>query len=197
MAASSLLVLIDDIATTCSTLSACARQLLAAGAISVTGLTLAREDWRILRALSAVLNVTLPFDTLEALSKLSREKYGFAGAVRDTRKTDRHTLLGVYRDHNAHHAIVVKIGKTRISFVEMKKGQLTTQSLPDTKFFGLRGFERIEYPLERAVENFLKHGGGVSDWASALTGVTATSANSTGTQSFTRNPPGRTEARSP
>ena len=53
-------------------------------------------------------------------------------------------LLGVYRDHNAHHAIVVKIGKTRISFVEMKKGQLTTQSLPDTKFFGLRGFERIE-----------------------------------------------------
>ena len=42
---------------------------------------------------------------------------------------------------------------------------LTTQSLPDTKFFGLRGFERIEYPLERAVENFLKHGGGVSDTA--------------------------------
>ena len=27
----------------------------------------AREDWRILRALSAVLNVTLPFDTIEAL----------------------------------------------------------------------------------------------------------------------------------
>ena len=74
-------------------------------------------------------------------------------------------LLGVYRDHNAHHAIVVKIGKTRISFVEMKKGQLTTRSLPDTKFFGVRGFERIEYPIERAVENFLKHGGGVSDAA--------------------------------
>lgn len=74
-------------------------------------------------------------------------------------------LLGVYRDHNAHHAIVVKIGKTRISFVEMKKGQLTTRSLPDTKFFNLRGFERIEYPIERAVDNFLKHGGGVSDAA--------------------------------
>jgi hypothetical protein len=74
-------------------------------------------------------------------------------------------LLGVYRDHNAHHAIVVKIGKTRISFVEMKKGQLTTRSLPDTKFFGLRGFERIEYPIERAVDNFLKHGGGVSEAA--------------------------------
>ena len=74
-------------------------------------------------------------------------------------------LLGVYRDHNAHHAIVVKIGKTRISFVEMKKGQLTTRSLPDTKFFGLRGFERIEYPIDRAVDNFLKHGGGVSDAA--------------------------------
>lgn len=74
-------------------------------------------------------------------------------------------LLGVYRDHNAHHAIVVKIGKTRISFIEMRKGQLTTRSLPDTKFFGLRGFERIEYPIERAVENFLKHGGGVSDAA--------------------------------
>lgn len=74
-------------------------------------------------------------------------------------------LLGVYRDHNAHHAIVVKIGKTRISFVEMKKGQLSVQSLPDTKFFSVRGFERIEYPIERAVENFLKHGGGVSDAA--------------------------------
>jgi len=74
-------------------------------------------------------------------------------------------LLGVYRDHNAHHAIVVKIGKTRISFVEMKKGQLTTRSLPDLKFFNVRGFERIEYPIERAVDNFLKHGGGVSDAA--------------------------------
>ncbi len=74
-------------------------------------------------------------------------------------------LLGVYRDHNAHHAIVVKIGKTRISFVEMRKGQLAVRSLPDTKFFGLRGFERIEYPIERAVDNFLRHGGGVSDAA--------------------------------
>ena len=74
-------------------------------------------------------------------------------------------LRGVYRDGNAHHAIVYKIGKTRISFVEMKKGRLVTQSLPDTKFFNVRRFERIEYPLERAVENFLKHGGGVSDAA--------------------------------
>ena len=74
-------------------------------------------------------------------------------------------LRGVYRDHNAHHAIVYKIGKTRISFVEMKKGRLTTQSLPDIKFFNVRGFERVEYPLERAVENFLRHGGGVSEAA--------------------------------
>jgi len=74
-------------------------------------------------------------------------------------------LLGVYRDHNAHHAIVVMIGKARISFIEMKKGRLTTQSLPATKFFSVRRFERIEYPIERAVENFLKHGGGVSDAA--------------------------------
>jgi hypothetical protein len=74
-------------------------------------------------------------------------------------------LRGVYRDHNAHHAIVYKIGKTRISFVEMKKGRLTTQSLPDIKFFNVRRFERVEYPLERAVENFLKHGGGVSEAA--------------------------------
>ena len=74
-------------------------------------------------------------------------------------------LRGVYRDHNAHHAIVYKIGKTRISFVEMKKGRLTTQSLPDIKFFNVRRFERVEYPLERAVENFLRHGGGVSDAA--------------------------------
>jgi hypothetical protein len=73
--------------------------------------------------------------------------------------------LGVYRDHNAHHAIVYKIGKTKISFIEMKKGRLVTQSIPDKKFFDVRQFERIEYPLEQAVENFLKHGGGVSEAA--------------------------------
>ena len=74
-------------------------------------------------------------------------------------------LRGVYRDKNAHHAIVYKIGKTTISFVEMKKGRLVTRSLPDKKFFDLRRFERVEYPVERAVENFLKHGGGVSNAA--------------------------------
>ena len=74
-------------------------------------------------------------------------------------------VLGVYRDHNAHHAIVYKIGKTKISFVEMKKGRLLTHSLPDKKFFDERGFERVEYALERAVENFLEHGGGVSEAA--------------------------------
>lgn len=73
--------------------------------------------------------------------------------------------LGVYRDHHAHHAIVYKIGKTRISFVEMKKGKLVTQVLADKKFFDLRRFERVEYPLVRAVENFLQHGGGVSETA--------------------------------
>jgi hypothetical protein len=74
-------------------------------------------------------------------------------------------VRGVYRDRNAHHAIVYKVGKTRISFVEMKKGRLVTRSLPDIKFFNVRKFERIEYPVERAVENFLKHGGGVSEAA--------------------------------
>ena len=43
-------------------------------------------------------------------------------------------LLGVYRDHNAHHAIVVKIGKTRISFVEMRKGQLAVCTLATPNF---------------------------------------------------------------
>lgn len=74
-------------------------------------------------------------------------------------------LRGVYRDHHAHHAIVYKIGKTRISFVEMKKGELVTRSLTDIKFFSVRGFERIEYPVARAVEGFLRHNGGVSDAA--------------------------------
>jgi hypothetical protein len=73
--------------------------------------------------------------------------------------------LGVYRDHNAHHAIVYKIGKTRISFVEMKKSKLVTQALPEQKFFDLRRFERVEYQVERAVENFLQHAGGVSETA--------------------------------
>lgn len=74
-------------------------------------------------------------------------------------------VRGVYRDKNAHHAIVYKIGKTRISFVELKKGRLVTRSLPDIKFFGVRQFERIEYPVDRAVKNFLAHGGGVSEAA--------------------------------
>ena len=74
-------------------------------------------------------------------------------------------VLGVYRDHNAHHAIVYKIGKTQISFIEMKKGRLVPRALPDKKFFDVRRFERVEYPLERAVENFLNHGGGVSEKA--------------------------------
>ena len=83
--------------------------------------------------------------------------------------------LGVYRDHNAHHAIVYKIGKTRISFVEMKKGRLATHGLPDKKFFDVRRFERVEYPLERAIENFLHHSGGVSDAAArALRGLLQT-----------------------
>lgn len=72
---------------------------------------------------------------------------------------------GVYRDRNAHHAIVYKITKLKIAFVELKKGRLVTSALPEVKFFNLRQFERIEYPLDRAVENFLKHGGGVSDAA--------------------------------
>ncbi len=71
-------------------------------------------------------------------------------------------LRGVYRDQHARHAIVYRISKLRISFVEMKKGRLVTTSLPDSKFFGWRGFERVEYPLECAVENFLNHSGGVS-----------------------------------
>ncbi len=82
------------------------------------------------------------------------------GDIRQNKK-----VLGVYRDHNAHHAVVYKIGKTRISFIEMKKGRLVTQAASDKKFFDVRRFERVEYPLERAVENFLKHGGGVSDTA--------------------------------
>jgi len=83
--------------------------------------------------------------------------------------------LGVYRDHNAHHAIVYKIGKTRISFVEMKKGKLVTHGLTDQIFFDERRFERVEYPLERAIENFLQHSGGVSDTAArALRGLLIT-----------------------
>lgn len=74
-------------------------------------------------------------------------------------------MRGVYRGKNAHHAIVYKIGKTRISFVELKKGRLVTRSLPDTRFFSVRRFERIEYPVGRAVANFLQHGGGVSEAA--------------------------------
>ena len=47
-------------------------------------------------------------------------------------------VRGVYRDRKAHHAIVYKIGKIKISFVEMKQGRLVTRSLPDIKFFNVR-----------------------------------------------------------
>jgi hypothetical protein len=72
-------------------------------------------------------------------------------------------LRGVYRDRNGRHALVYKVGKARISFIEMKRGTLTTQSLPDSKFFDLRQFERIAYAIECAVADFLKHEGGVSE----------------------------------
>ena len=73
------------------------------------------------------------------------------------------------------HAIVYRIGKSRISFVEMKKGRLVTHGLTDQKFFDERRFERVEYPLERAIENFLQHSGGVSDTAArALRGLLIT-----------------------
>ena len=47
----------------------------------------------------------------------------------------------------------------------MKKGRLVTRALPDAKFFDVRRFERVEYPLARAVDNFLRHGGGVTEAA--------------------------------
>ena len=68
----------------------------------------------------------------------------------DIRQNEK--VLGVYRDHNAHHAIVYKIGKTKISFIEMRKGRRVQRALPDKKFFDERGFERVEYPLERGRE---------------------------------------------
>ena len=74
-------------------------------------------------------------------------------------------VLGVYRDKNAHHAIVYRIGEIKISFVEMKTGRLVTRSLPDVKFFNLRQFERVEYPVKQDVKSLLKQRDGVSEAA--------------------------------
>ena len=79
------------------------------------------------------------------------------GDIRQNKKA-----LGVYRDADARHAIVYKIGKTRISCIEMTSGTLKTTTLAESKFFGERRFERVEYPLARAIQNFLNHRGGVS-----------------------------------
>lgn len=79
------------------------------------------------------------------------------GDIRQNKKA-----LGVYRDADARHAIVYKIGKTRISCIEMTAGMLKTTTLSESRFFAERRFERVEYPLARAIQNFLNHRGGVS-----------------------------------
>jgi hypothetical protein len=85
-------------------------------------------------------------------------------------------VLGVYRDNRGCHAIVFRVGKRRISFVEMTRGKLIPKSLPDCRFFVLRGFERVECALDRAVKEFLNHPGGVTQTArrALLSAVRAT-----------------------
>src|SRR3954470_16845685 len=72
---------------------------------------------------------------------------------------------GVYRDRDARHALVYKISKLKVSFVEMRKGRLVTSALPKEKFFKARGFERTEYPLQTALDQFLEHRSGLSKTA--------------------------------
>lgn len=72
--------------------------------------------------------------------------------------------MNVLQDRSRRTLIVVKQGTKFVHGVELTEGELTVRRFTDDDLNG-RGFKEINYPLDRAVQHFLRHNGGVSDAA--------------------------------
>lgn len=78
--------------------------------------------------------------------------------------------IGVYRDHQRRTAIVVKSGNVRTHCVQMDEGELQLRAIPDEQFFSRYQF-MADYPIDRAIDHYLNHTGGLSDRARAALAV--------------------------
>jgi hypothetical protein len=75
------------------------------------------------------------------------------------------TTVGVYRDHNAHVCIVFKVGRVNTHYVEFDIHRLIARSMDSRLFRAVRGFEPMQYDLQKALARFLQHPQGVSSGA--------------------------------
>jgi hypothetical protein len=73
--------------------------------------------------------------------------------------------MQVIIDRNRRSAIITRQGQKYVHLVQLSEGELTTSRLTDEELDG-RGFRPLAgYPLDRAVNLYLNHNGGVSDAA--------------------------------
>jgi len=72
--------------------------------------------------------------------------------------------MKVMQDRSRRTLIVVRQGTKFVSGVELDEGELTVRKFTDEDLEA-RGFHEIQYPLDRAVDHFLRHRGGISDAA--------------------------------
>jgi hypothetical protein len=72
--------------------------------------------------------------------------------------------MKVMQDRSRRTLIIVRQGTKFISGVELDEGELTLRKFTDEDLEA-RGFREIQYPLDRAVDHFLRHNGGISDAA--------------------------------
>ena len=73
--------------------------------------------------------------------------------------------MNVIIDRNRRSAIVTRQGHKYVHLVQLSEGELTTSRLTDEELHD-RGFQPLAgYPLDRAVNLYLNHCGGVSDAA--------------------------------
>lgn len=79
--------------------------------------------------------------------------------------------MTVLIDRNARTAIVVAQGRKRTHLVALEEGELVVRPYRQDELLA-RGFKAMDYPLKRAVRQYLKHSGGVSKAAKkALRGL--------------------------
>lgn len=67
-------------------------------------------------------------------------------------------------DCNRHTGIVISQGPKYIGAVLMESGQLTTTRLTQEQYDEVC-FKQIDYPLEKAIQIFINHPGGISEAA--------------------------------